>query len=133
LKDKLEEQKAARAKFAAKKEKLTKEEEVALEFDGPLRTVDFQKGSQARDEFQRNREAATSMMWLALGEGLGFFGVLLVGFAYLWRRGDLEWVRSTAAERLESRGVTPPGLPGVPSAPQVSEAVRPRETVAAGH
>jgi NADH-quinone oxidoreductase subunit A len=29
-----------------------------------------------------------------------FFGVLLVGFAYLWRRGDLNWVRSTAAERL---------------------------------
>ena len=27
-----------------------------------------------------------------------FFGVLLVGFAYLWRRGDLEWVRSTAAQ-----------------------------------
>ena len=29
-----------------------------------------------------------------------FFGVLLVGFAYLWRRGDLNWVRSTAAERV---------------------------------
>jgi NADH-quinone oxidoreductase subunit A len=23
---------------------------------------------------------------------------LLVGFAYLWRRGDLKWVRSTAAQ-----------------------------------
>jgi NADH-quinone oxidoreductase subunit A len=32
---------------------------------------------------------------------LVFFGVLLVGFAYLWRRGDLAWVRSTAAERAE--------------------------------
>jgi NADH-quinone oxidoreductase subunit A len=29
---------------------------------------------------------------------LVFFGVLLVGFAYLWRRGDLAWVRSTAAQ-----------------------------------
>jgi NADH-quinone oxidoreductase subunit A len=27
-----------------------------------------------------------------------FFGILLVGFAYLWRRGDLEWVRSVAAQ-----------------------------------
>jgi NADH-quinone oxidoreductase subunit A len=36
---------------------------------------------------------------LAFLEVLLFFGVLLVGFAYLWRRGDLAWVRSTAAER----------------------------------
>ena len=25
---------------------------------------------------------------------LAFFGVLLVGFAYVWRRGDLDWVRA---------------------------------------
>lgn len=30
-----------------------------------------------------------------------FFGVLLVGFAYLWKRGDINWVRSVASERLE--------------------------------
>lgn len=29
-----------------------------------------------------------------------FFGVLLVGYAYLWKRGDLAWVRSTAAEEI---------------------------------
>ena len=29
---------------------------------------------------------------------LVFFGILLVGFAYLWKRGDLEWVRSVAAQ-----------------------------------
>ena len=29
-----------------------------------------------------------------------FFGVLLVGFAYLWKRGDIDWVRTVAAERL---------------------------------
>jgi len=27
-------------------------------------------------------------------EFLAFFGVLLIGFAYLWRRGDLDWVRT---------------------------------------
>ena len=27
-----------------------------------------------------------------------FFGVLLVGFAYVWRRGDLDWVRTTAGQ-----------------------------------
>ncbi len=41
------------------------------------------------------------LAWLAFADILVFFGVLLVGFAYLWRRGDLEWVRSTAGQ-LES-------------------------------
>ncbi|MGL6074059.1 MAG: NADH-quinone oxidoreductase subunit A [Fimbriiglobus sp.] len=27
-----------------------------------------------------------------------FFGILLIGFAYLWFRGDLEWVKSLAAQ-----------------------------------
>jgi NADH-quinone oxidoreductase subunit A len=34
--------------------------------------------------------------WLAFSEIIVFFGVLLVGFAYLWKRGDLAWVRSLA-------------------------------------
>jgi NADH-quinone oxidoreductase subunit A len=42
--------------------------------------------------------AANKLAWLAFVDIQVFFGVLLVGFAYLWRRGDLEWVRSTAAQ-----------------------------------
>jgi NADH-quinone oxidoreductase subunit A len=41
---------------------------------------------------------ARDLAWLAFWDILVFFGVLLVGFAYLWKRGDLDWVRSTAAE-----------------------------------
>jgi NADH-quinone oxidoreductase subunit A len=41
---------------------------------------------------------ASSLAWLAFVDILIFFGVLLVGFAYLWRRGDLDWVRSLAAQ-----------------------------------
>lgn len=37
---------------------------------------------------------------LAFVDILVFFGVLLVGYAYLWRRGDINWVRSTAAEKV---------------------------------
>jgi len=33
-----------------------------------------------------------------------FFAVLLVGFAYVWRRGDLDWVRAVSAERAGSAG-----------------------------
>jgi NADH-quinone oxidoreductase subunit A len=55
----------------------------------------------------QNREAARSFGWLAFWDILVFFGVLLVGFAYLWRRGDLEWVRSTAAERSDAAAPEP--------------------------
>lgn len=37
----------------------------------------------------------------ALVDMLFFFGVLLVGFAYLWRFGYLNWVRSAATTRLK--------------------------------
>jgi NADH-quinone oxidoreductase subunit A len=33
-----------------------------------------------------------------------FFGILLVGFAYLWKRGDLEWVRSTEGQSHDDAG-----------------------------
>jgi NADH-quinone oxidoreductase subunit A len=44
------------------------------------------------------QQQARLLAWLALVEIVVFFGVLLVGYAYLWRRGDLAWVRSLAAE-----------------------------------
>jgi NADH-quinone oxidoreductase subunit A len=28
-----------------------------------------------------------------------FYAILLVGFAYVWYRGDLDWVRAVSAER----------------------------------
>jgi NADH-quinone oxidoreductase subunit A len=45
-------------------------------------------------------EASTrTLARLAFVDILVFFGVLLVGFAYLWKRGDLEWVRSMAGQQ----------------------------------
>jgi NADH-quinone oxidoreductase subunit A len=52
------------------------------------------------------RGAAKSFAWVAFFDMLAFFAVLLVGFAYLWKRGDLVWVRSTAAEDT-AVGATP--------------------------
>jgi NADH-quinone oxidoreductase subunit A len=46
--------------------------------------------------------AAKSLAWIAFADIMVFFGVLLVGFAYLWRRSDLRWVRSTAAQHSGS-------------------------------
>src|SRR6476661_7053176 len=44
---------------------------------------------------------ATDIRQVALVDMLFFFGVLLVGFAYLWRFGYLDWVRSAATTSLK--------------------------------
>ena len=49
-------------------------------------------------------EPMQKLAWAAFADILVFFGVLLVGFAYLWRRGDLEWVRSTAGQEAGPAG-----------------------------
>ncbi|HJZ55529.1 MAG TPA: NADH-quinone oxidoreductase subunit A [Gemmataceae bacterium] len=54
--------------------------------------------------------AMRELAWVAFADIMVFFAVLLVGFAYLWRRGDLEWVRSTAAQQEQSPGTAVPGL-----------------------
>ncbi len=41
--------------------------------------------------------------WAGLVDMLIFFGILVVGFAYLWRFGYLHWVRSTTLRRGPSR------------------------------
>ncbi len=51
-------------------------------------------------EVEENSKAAQSLAWIALFDILVFFGVLLVGFAYLWKRGDLAWVRSVSSESV---------------------------------
>lgn len=57
-----------------------------------------QKETIVYDDIADQRKAAKQLAWLAFADILFFFGVLLVGFAYLWKRGDLDWVRSTAAQ-----------------------------------
>ncbi|MFO0935171.1 MAG: NADH-quinone oxidoreductase subunit A [Gemmataceae bacterium] len=40
-----------------------------------------------------------------------FFAILLVGFAYLWSRGDLEWVRSLAGQETKEPQLSPKDMP----------------------
>lgn len=54
--------------------------------------------------------AATALKlgWTAFVDVAAFFAVLLVGFAYVWKRGDLDWVRSTAQQSTKVSGTTMP-------------------------
>lgn len=61
-------------------------------------------------------EAAKTVAWTGFYDILIFFSVLLVGFAYVWKRGDLDWVRAVAekARQAAARPQTPPPLEALP-------------------
>jgi len=44
--------------------------------------------------------------FLALAEILVFVGILVVGFIYVWVKGDLEWLKSIGEVRTETRNDT---------------------------
>jgi NADH-quinone oxidoreductase subunit A len=52
-------------------------------------------------------ETARTLAALSIADILVFFAVLLVGFAYVWRRGDLDWVRALSVERGRRGPATP--------------------------
>lgn len=70
-----------------------------------------QTPQQMKELAKEEARAAHSLAWIAFLDIVVFFGVLLVGFAYLWKRGDLNWVRGFAAEET-SRITAEVPLPG---------------------
>ena len=44
-------------------------------------------------------EGARQLAWVTMVDIGAFFAVLLIGFAYVWRRGDLDWVRAVGQAR----------------------------------
>jgi NADH-quinone oxidoreductase subunit A len=64
----------------------------------------------ARNE-QKVREEARQLALTAMLDIGVFFAVLLVGFAYVWYRGDLDWVRAVTPQPAEARRAdfSPPG------------------------
>jgi NADH-quinone oxidoreductase subunit A len=61
--------------------------------------------SEATNEVVRaNRiahQGAAQLAWVTIVDILAFFGVLMVGFLYVWKRGDLDWVRAVGQERAQ--------------------------------
>jgi NADH-quinone oxidoreductase subunit A len=83
------------------------------------------EGELREGEYTKNRKDASNLAWLAFVEILIFFGVLLVGFAYLWRRGDLAWVRSVGARQAPAGMPLPPPGPASTSIQELAGAGRP--------
>jgi NADH-quinone oxidoreductase subunit A len=53
-------------------------------------------------------EGSRQLVWLTIIDIGVFFAVLMVGFAYVWRRGDLDWVRAISRETTERSDRAPP-------------------------
>ena len=68
---------------------------------GPAGAAELPNGEALQDAARRL--ALTSIADIGV-----FFGVLLVGFAYVWRRGDLDWVRAMTQQRPQPMYRGPP-------------------------
>jgi NADH-quinone oxidoreductase subunit A len=56
---------------------------------------------QAGEDTALVRKAADRLALASIADIGVFFGVLLVGFAYVWKRGDLDWVRAMTRQKAE--------------------------------
>jgi NADH-quinone oxidoreductase subunit A len=65
----------------------------------PVAAVDAASVSEATKTFQT---AAQQLSFVSLCDILVFFAVLMVGFFYVWKRGDLDWVRAVSQERAQA-------------------------------
>jgi NADH-quinone oxidoreductase subunit A len=56
--------------------------------------------SNLAEDAERGRIGARRLALTALADISVFFAVLLVGYAYVWYRGDLNWVRAMSPEQV---------------------------------
>ena len=68
------------------------------------RLLDLPAGTSTADTAMSAHDALR-MSTIGMFDIFVFFGVLLVGFAYVWKRGDLDWVRSMVNQARASKGL----------------------------
>ena len=75
---------------------------------------------------QRIHRGAAQLAWITIVDIGAFFVVLLIGFAYVWKRGDLDWVRAMVAQAKEAAArPRTPSLVEPPSAVEPHRATQP--------
>ena len=61
------------------------------------------------DSSQIIKAGFRQLAWLTILDLGLFFAVLMVGFAYVWKRGDLDWVRAVSRDRPKRSATGPAG------------------------
>lgn len=79
--------------------------------------------ADAATNTEQIRRSARDLALTAMIDIAVFFGVLMLGFAYLWSRGDLNWVRASTSPGLE-RMVRESGAAAVRGNQALAEAVQ---------
>jgi NADH-quinone oxidoreductase subunit A len=74
--------------------------EVVPITEAEARTLGVPRDAVSRTEAAL-RSTARRLAWASFADIGVFFGVLMVGFAYVWKRGDLDWVRAVTDEEAE--------------------------------
>lgn len=78
---------------------------VFAELGVPAEARPVPDASASVRENSRSIEAlGRQLAWFSFADILVFFAVLIMGFAYVWRRGDLDWVRVVSQERARPSG-----------------------------
>ncbi|MFV1966968.1 MAG: NADH-quinone oxidoreductase subunit A [Pirellulaceae bacterium] len=78
--------------------------EVPVEIPKSLRTkINEDMAATARSEAIVHK-GARQLALFTIVDILVFFAVLMVGFAYVWKRGDLDWVRAVGRQRARGNG-----------------------------
>lgn len=60
---------------------------------------------------QIGHEGLRQIAWVTVVDIGAFFAILMIGFAYVWTRGDLDWVRAVSRERGQLNPRTPASDP----------------------
>jgi len=60
----------------------------------PSLATTITSSDRATQAEQTIHQGARQLAWVTIVDIGAFFAVLLIGFAYVWRRGDLDWVRA---------------------------------------
>jgi len=89
------------------------EMQSAVQLQAAVRDLHRELGIPANDPIVTSGQTAIikdarRLALMSFADIAVFFAVLLVGFAYVWKRGDLDWVRAVSRERARSAGRGPP-------------------------
>lgn len=81
-----------------------------------LETLGVAAGSVAAAEAEL-RDTSRKIALTSFADIAVFFAVLMVGFAYVWRRGDLDWVRAITSQQGNVAQRAPPRSANIPPRP----------------
>lgn len=74
-------------------------EGLMAELGIPTDTAMLASSEAAQQGTELVKDAAGKLVMTSVVDIVIFFSILLIGFAYVWKRGDLDWVKATTGQK----------------------------------